>query len=387
MPMSNFYIIGLIHEYLMGKMNEVHRRELEEWLEESDAHRVFFEKVCQDRSFVRRWKIRETIDAETAIRRFDRKTGGISGGNFWKKYKAYAAILILLLTVGGGIYFMADSKETEIASSQTDMLPGSSKALLILAGGEKIQLSSGDSLNLELEKGVKIVGKNSGLVYEIEGGKIEEDNKLIIPKGGEYRLKLSDGTVVRMNSASSLTYPVLFRGEKREVVLTGEAWFEVAKSDVPFYVHAGELTVRVYGTRFNITSYKNIIRTALVEGKVGITVRGTEKEYLLRPSELAEFDTESGKVNIRETDLSPYIAWTKGLFVFTNETLEEILYTLSLWYNMEIQYEHEEVRNLHFTGCVKRYERVDHILNALSQSVGVSFCWQGNQLRVSKRSK
>ena len=179
-----------------------------------------------------------------------------------------------------------------------------------------------------------------------------------------------------------MRYPVAFGKEKREVVLKGEAYFQVAKGKAPFYVQVGGLTVRVYGTVFNINShYCDRIQTALVEGKVSILLGG--KEFMMNPSQLADFDVSSGTLDIRDADLTPCLAWTKGLFIFNNQTLGQIMSTLSLWYDMEVFFQNPVLEQLHFTGCVRRYEAIDNILKALSESVGVKINKQGKTLTVS----
>ena len=144
----------------------------------------------------------------------------------------------------------------------------------------------------------------------------------------------------------------------------------------------GGLTVRVYGTVFNINShYCDRIQTALVEGKVSILLGG--KEFMMNPSQLADFDVSSGTLDIRDADLTPCLAWTKGLFIFNNQTLGQIMSTLSLWYDMEVFFQNPVLEQLHFTGCVRRYEAIDNILKALSESVGVKINKQGKTLTVS----
>lgn len=378
-------IIRLISEYLTGELDPADQNKLTEWLEEKEENRLFFLKFCSDRNFCRRWEKRSKIEPERAIRTFDQRTGRVPRKIYRKKYLVYAAMLLLLLSIGGGWFtFWPGQKNNFLAEEQAKIEPGSPKALLVLTGGKQIHLDNHDSLIMESDKGLQLVNKNSRLVYEPHGVSVGEYHELIVPKGGEYQVVLSDGSIVHLNSASSLKYPAVFDGAKREVVLTGEGYFEVAKNDSPFYVHVADMTVKVYGTIFNINGYQNRIRTALVEGKVGIQVKDRTEEYILQPSHVAEFDVASRQVNIEQADLTPDLAWTKGLLVFNNETLEQILYTLSLWYDMEVFYQNAAIKTLHFTGCVKRYDRIDIILKALSQSVGVKFTQQGKALIVSR---
>ena len=371
-------IIQLIEEYLSGEMEDVRREELTAWLDKKEENRLFFERLIQDGTWEQRWRQWEKIDTEAAIRRFDRCTRLDHGKRAYKRWVAAVAVAaLLLLAVGFSLRQLMN--RTEVAPVLVEnILPGSDKAILILANGEKMKLENSDSLQVDLGAGNQLVNKDNQLVYQGEETGELQYNELQIPRGGEYQVKLADGTIVRLNSGSSLRYPVAFGKEKREVVLKGEAYFQVAKGKAPFYVQIGGLTVRVYGTVFNINShYCDRIQTALVEGKVSILLGG--KEFMMNPSQLADFDVS----DIRDADLTPCLAWTKGLFIFNNQTLGQIMSTLSLWYDMEVFFQNPVLEQLHFTGCVRRYEAIDNILKALSESVGVKINKQGKTLTVS----
>ena len=375
-------IIQLIEEYLSGEMEDVRREELMAWLDKKEENRLFFERLIQDGTWEQRWRQWEKIDTEAAIRRFDRCTRLDHGKRAYKRWDAAVAVAaLLLLAVGFSLRQLMN--RTEVAPVLVEnILPGSDKAILILANGEKMKLENSDSLQVDLGAGNQLVNKDNQLVYQGEETGELQYNELQIPRGGEYQVKLADGTIVRLNSGSSLRYPVAFGKEKREVVLKGEAYFQVAKGKAPFYVQVGGLTVRVYGTVFNINShYCDRIQTALVEGKVSILLGG--KEFMMNPSQLADFDVSSGTLDIRDADLTPCLAWTKGLFIFNNQTLGQIMSTLSLWYDMEVFFQNPVLEQLHFTGCVRRYEAIDNILKALSESVGVKINKQGKTLTVS----
>ena len=375
-------IIQLIEEYLSGEMEDVRREELTAWLDKKEENRLFFERLIQDGTWEQRWRQWEKIDTEAAIRRFDRCTRLDHGKRAYKRWVAAVAVAaLLLLAVGFSLRQLMN--RTEVAPVLVEnILPGSDKAILILANGEKMKLENSDSLQVDLGAGNQLVNKDNQLVYQGEETGELQYNELQIPRGGEYQVKLADGTIVRLNSGSSLRYPVAFGKEKREVVLKGEAYFQVAKGKAPFYVQIGGLTVRVYGTVFNINShYCDRIQTALVEGKVSILLGG--KEFMMNPSQLADFDVSSGTLDIRDADLTPCLAWTKGLFIFNNQTPGQIMSTLSLWYDMEVFFQNPVLEQLHFTGCVRRYEGIDNILKALSESVGVKINKQGKTLTVS----
>lgn len=374
-------IISLMREHLSGEMDELRQKELRAWTEESRANKDFFLKICSEHTFREHYDLWSQIDTRAAIRKFDRRTSGFIRQR-WLIGTSVAAVILL----GVILSFLLTGKEEyrvpEIV--RTEIMPGSSKAVLIIAGKQQIELTEYDSLFVTLPDGHLATNRDKQLVYETGNSTITEFHELKTPRGGEYQVVLSDGSVIRLNSGSSLKYPVIFSGERREVELTGEAYFKVAKGTIPFYVKSGDMAVIVYGTTFNINTHlPGYIQTALVEGRVGITVKGKTEETILTPSQIADFNAQTLSVDVRQTDLFPYTAWTNGLFIFTNETLEQIMNTLSLWYDIDVFFQNPDLQQLHFTGCVKRYECMDQILGALSRSVGVKFSQQGKTLIIS----
>ena len=209
---------------------------------------------------------------------------------------------------------------------------------------------------------------------------------LRIPKGGEFKLQLADGTRVYLNSATDLRYPVAFTGSERRVYLKGEAYFEVAKdAEHPFIVVTDDVQVRVYGTSFNVNTLgADGVRTVLVEGKVGIRGQDSDREYVLKPNELAFYDWNSRDMKIETVDPDLYTLWRKGIFVFERETLENIMNILSLWYDMEVFFQSESAKQLHFSGHMKRYEQIEDILHAITDATGVVFTINDRTVCVSR---
>lgn len=206
------------------------------------------------------------------------------------------------------------------------------------------------------------------------------------PRGGEYTIVLSDGTKVYLNAASELKYPIQFNSEKREVYLLGEAYFEVTRdTNRPFYVITDAVRVKVYGTEFNVNTYGvGGTQTTLVSGKVGIQGKGSIREYIMKPSQLAEFKDNGDFGGIRKVNAEIYTAWKEGFFVFEDEGLENILNRLSRWYDVDVFYGSEKVKEYHFTGHMEKYENVETILNAISKMVGVHFTIKGKTIVVTE---
>ena len=239
---------------------------------------------------------------------------------------------------------------------------GKSKAILRLADNRMIEITRERETRFDVADGIAATNDSSGMVYpeQVAAGEVEY-NVLEVPRGGEYTVTLSDGTVVYLNSGSELRYPVAFGTERREVFLSGEGYFDVVKDvERPFFVNADKLKIRVYGTSFNVNTY-NLANV---------------------PGQLALYNREKGTMEIRDVDVRPYVAWKEHEFMFDNESLEEIMNTLSLWYDVDVFFQTASLKQLHFTGHLGRYEEVSHILDAISGVTQVKFSVKGRTIIV-----
>lgn len=355
---------------------------LERWMAESEENRAFVEKMKYRHTYEFHVEQARRVQVEKAIRTFDSRTGGAakSGGRRTFYYLGVAASVLLLV----GLFFIRQSgrpEPTPVAHHTGTAQAESKPVLLIMDDGTRYELR--DEMLAEISEGIEGVDITcEELVYtETEQTEVKF-NTLYIPRGAEYRVTLSDGTVVRLNSGSTLRFPMHFAGDAREVELDGEAYFSVTASpETPFVVVVGGINVTAYGTEFNINSHSSSrIETALVKGSVGISVRGTESEQFLTPWQIATFDKQTNAVVVRDADIFPSIAWTQGIFIFENKRLEEIMDVLSLWYDQQVIYQHPEIRELHFTGMVKRFESIDSILKAILSTIDVEYENTGERL-------
>lgn len=258
---------------------------------------------------------------------------------------------------------------------------------LILSSGERMVLGT-DSLRLgnRVEAGMlkDSLRKLSYLQAPAgQDGQEEIFNTLVIPVGGLYELELSDGTRVWLNSVSQLRYPVQFTGKERKVYLFGEAYFDVRTDSLrPFVVESGGMNVRVYGTEFNVTAYRDEkLRTTLVQGKVGIKVDG-EKELLLRPGQMAEYDAQTKHLEVQEVNTYLYTAWIEGTFAFKDETIEEIMGRLSRWYDLNVFYANEEVKKQLYDGIIPQVKDFEDVLRMIEGTATIHFEIKGNTVIV-----
>lgn len=317
----------------------------------------------------------------------------------------WAAAAVILLALGFGFYQYQHSNKPDIKNAgslaKNDIKPGGNKAFLTLANGTRIVLDDAQNGKIAEQEGVSITKTAKGeLVYiaknttaQLPGGK-PQFNTIETPKGGQYQINLPDGTKVWLNAGSSLKYPTAFANTGREVQLTGEAYFEVAKKTaqgqrVPFNVKTETQLVEVLGTHFNINSYDNEdnTKTTLVEGSVRVTpVDGTGNvavmAKVLKPGQQSVLKGTSVKVNTVDTEEA--LAWKEGLFMFDDEDLESIMRKVSRWYNVMVVFKDKSLLTKGFSGTVSRFGNVSQVLSKIEETGSVHFKIEERRIVVMK---
>lgn len=221
--------------------------------------------------------------------------------------------------------------------------------------------------------------KNTELVY----------NKLHVPFGKQFKVKLSDGTLVYLNSGSTLRYPVTFlNGTSREVSLEGEAYFVVSKDkNHPFIVNANEVSTQVYGTEFNISSYKNDpkVDIVLVEGSIGVydNKLDSKKQLLLAPNEKASFTKNNLTFSKETVNAKNFIAWIEGVLLFENATFESITHKLERKYDVTIQNNFTSLKNIEFSGRFDS-ETIDQVLKSFQGYKSFHYTQTDNQIIINQ---
>ena len=307
------------------------------------------------------------------------------------RHWSVAASVVVLIGLFGG-YLISAYRNTpgNHAKWRTEQNSLDRSAELILGNGQRILLHQQDNLIQGLqETNIRHDSPNeldymTAQIVERENQTEEIYNTLRIPIGGFYRLTLSDGSHVWLNSVTELRYPVSFNETERKVELNGEAYFEVSPDSTrPFIVMTNDVEIKVYGTEFNVNTYlTGRVQTTLVKGKVGVRVRTTAQEILLRPEQLAEYTAADQQIQIKDVDLYSYIAWKDGEFVFQGETIEEIMERLARWYDVEVTYADEAVRRKRFTGIINRYEDMEKILRLMEGPATLHFEIKGNTVTI-----
>ena len=278
----------------------------------------------------------------------------------------YAAAILIFAFVG---YLLLPENNVENSNKSTivnnNIKIGTNKATLTLQDGTDVTLENGKRF-----VSTNLMSNGKELIYEeVPVAKTEVVyNYLTIPRGGQYFVKLTDGTQVWLNSESKLKYPVNFvEGKTREVELIyGEAYFDVSPSTDhngdKFKVLTGIQQIEVIGTEFNIKAYQDedMIYTTLVEGK--IDVDNSINSQTLNPNEQAILNKENKDVTISEIEVYSEIAWKKGMFSFKDKSLKSIMKVLSRWYDVDVVFEDKALEEVRFKGVLSKNQNIEEIL-------------------------
>lgn len=393
---DDFEIAAMVNAFLEGRLSGEESDKLSAWIAQNDQNRQTWAQLTDPDYLEKRLAYWNTPDLNTNWRRIEseiRKHRPAQLTAFRKSFK-YAAILLPFLLIGAAAWYLVTNANKSNSThaldlAQTHILPKGKVARLVLGNGQVINLS--DSLPDAITEKDGTTLRNKGSILSYSSGDKENAmmiyNTLIIPKGGEYQVTLSDGTKVWLNAASSLRYPTRFKGDERKVFLSGEGYFEVAK-DVkhPFIVEAGNTEVKVLGTRFNMSAYTEDAkkRITLAEGSVRVGQKGEEEErengVLLKPGYGAI--VKEDYIQVRKVNVQAALAWKDGMFIFDSESLGSIMKKLSRWYNVEIKYENGVDTLFHFTGRIKKHEELSGILHLIELTGKVKFSVEGNEIDV-----
>lgn len=307
----------------------------------------------------------------------------------------YAAAAVLFLVLGTGLYIYQNNSNRQALTAQkvagnTDIAPGGKKAVLTLHDGSKMVLDQTTNGVVSIQGNIVITKRNTGKViydsYNLPKNPSEKDNynSINIPRGGEYELRLPDGTKVWLNSESSLKFPAVFSGRDRKVELTGEAYFEVAKNTlVPFKVYASGTEIEVLGTHFNVNAYrKSGVITSLLEGSVRLKASGNES--LLEPGQQG-ITAADGKINVSKVNVLDAIAWKNGYFVYQDDSIYKIMEQAARWYDVEVEYVGDDVKSQTFYGKGDRYGNISELLKNIELTGTVQFKIEGRRVIVMSK--
>lgn len=382
-----FEIARIIQKSLKGKLSESEERQLSGWRKVSDENERAFQRMISEDFYTIGMEKLEMYDSRVAYGRFLQKKYQQRRKRRFLINMARVATVALPFVIALVLYVGLNREEEQMVrpSLASNILPGTSKAVLTLANGQMIPLGKEATDSTIITDGTQISASGSGVTYAsgVESESVVY-NKLEIPRGGEFCLTLSDGTRVWLNSETSIQYPVAFGAKERRVFVQGEAYFEVAKdAKKPFTVQFMSSSVTVLGTSFNIRAYPEEKRsqTTLAEGSVRIYSPGSS--MLLKPGEQAEVSALSGEMVKQEVEVKNFTSWKDGRFVFEQQPLEYIMRTLERWYDIRVIFKDEGAKRISLSGNMKRYGDFSQVMKMLQMTGDVRFELHGNDVYIT----
>ncbi|GAA4785335.1 FecR domain-containing protein [Olivibacter ginsenosidimutans] len=303
-----------------------------------------------------------------------------------------ASISLLLLGLLAYWYLPAPTLwiQSDIrAATAQQVKPGGNHAILKLADGKEISLTEAALGKLSESHGITATKTADGLLtFQVNASQSTSLDKesyqtIRTPRGGQYQIVLPDGSHVWLNAQSSLRFPTDFSAQKREVSLSGEAYFAVApdKQAVPFSVKTDKQAVQVLGTEFNVTAYPDEManNVCLVNGAV-VVMNGVQSTQL-KPGQLASVNDAQQPIVVKTVDPTNYIAWKQGLFSFQEEHIYSLMKKIARWYNVEVDYQ-GNMEGKVFSGTFSRFADVQDVLNVLQATGTIQLSLKERRIMV-----
>jgi len=394
-------LTGLYEKQISDELSEGERIRLDELLADLPHFREIFEEAANDEIFLNQlstyYVSAERFSAET-VRSQYKKSLGLDNviemkpqKRSWLRYVAAAAVV---LTVGFGIYFWQNSKQTTIADTgkeqqpkQQEIMPANGFAILVLADGRKVVLDSAGNGVIASNGGKDIIKEDGQISYQGQSKEVVY-NTLVTSKGKVMKLPLADGSMVWLNAESSIHFPTEFPGNERVVEITGEVSFEVARNaKKPFRVVIKTPTgqkaeVAVLGTHFNVNAYSEeaTIQTTLIEGKVKISELTNNTTRILLPGQQAAIDVTGDMKVLDNVNLDAVVAWKNNDFFFKNNDIKTIMRQLARWYDITVSYQ-SDLPGRSFSGQISRKRSLSDVLELLKKA-NVRFSISGRQVTV-----
>ena len=383
--MGRYNINQLLTRLLLGMVSDEERAELEKCAQAEDI-----QEIMEADDLVERYNYYTEADENQALSEIQERmaqTHSRPGIHHPYFYRIAAAILILL--VGGAFWYHRE---------YTRVTPPviTERVQLAMEQSRESGKEGADILSSTVTRQPVISVEECDL-YHVDEDFVEqltEAKRITTYHNKEYWVTLDDGTLVHLNYNSRLIYPEKF-GDRRDVILDGEAYFMVAKDKSrQFVVHTPQGDVKVYGTEFvvntrHIPNENNenemdgtsdgTTTVVLVSGRIGFT-SANGMETILKPGQKLSF--HNNQLSVKEVDVASYVAWNEGEFVFADTPLEDLIATMSRWYQVDVEFANEEARHMLFTGTIDRYGSADVILHSISKVTGLVIEKKGNHVII-----
>lgn len=384
---NDITIIRLILGHWAGKLSEPEKKELDNWLAQSEKHRIYFQKWCDDERQNELLSKIGCYDPGEGWQQVVRKRNMRRNRRWWLVAAASVAILF------GGLAVYRYSKipvSLPLASEETSIYPGKRMARLITPSGETVLL---DTLRQTDTQQMKLHNDQGRVVIQAACGDANGDQPvyhcLEVPRGGEFSFLLPDSTTVFLNAESRLRFPDRFvPGSERIVYLSGEAYFDMKRDPrSPFLVCLEHSAVKVTGTSFNVKAYPDDTNeaTTLISGTVSMGIGTTEQWIVLKPGEQGYYDATRKTLLQQTVDVNYYTAWKDGVFAFYRQPLEEVMKTLGCWYLFDTHYQNEALKSILYTGKINRHASIREVLHTFELMDELTFDIKGKEVIVRRK--
>ena len=384
---NDITIIRLILGHWAGKLSEPEKKELDNWLAQSEKHRIYFQKWCDDERQNELLSKIGCYDPGEGWQQVVRKRNMRRNRRWWLVAAASVAILF------GGLAVYRYSKipvSLPLASEETSIYPGKRMARLITPSGETVLM---DTLRQTDTQQMKLHNDQGRVVIQAACGDANGDQPvyhcLEVPRGGEFSFLLPDSTTVFLNAESRLRFPDRFvPGSERIVYLSGEAYFDVKRDPrSPFLVCLEHSAVKVTGTSFNVKAYPDDTNeaTTLISGTVSMGIGTTEQWIVLKPGEQGYYDATRKTLLQQTVDVNYYTAWKDGVFAFYRQPLEEVMKTLGCWYLFDTHYQNEALKSILYTGKINRHASIREVLHTFELMDELTFDIKGKEVIVRRK--
>lgn len=381
-----------IHElllaYLRDDISEEEMIRLQGWLDENERHQKLLDEL-RDKEVLqqeigayasfdtsRRWiQLKEEMDKTSRKRRL-----------LLRVWKSVAAVFVV--AVAGGLLYWQITDSARPVEEQVlvaQIRPGETQAVLITGKGQQLLLQGLKDTCLDITGNETLkISKDGSLEYSLSAlSRMPEWHTLQVPRGGEYKIVLDDGTEIWLNSASELKYPAHFVGNERRVCLVGEAYFQVARNEAaPFIVETRDMDVKVLGTSFNVSAYEDEENShaTLVEGRVEVDDKVNGEKVTLTPGEQALL--QGKEMVVREVNTKLYSMWRLDRFTFASEDMEGVIRKLSRWYNVNFFFSNSSMKQKRFTGSLPKYSDISQVLKMIEMTTDIKFQVKGNTIII-----
>lgn len=366
----------LIRKKVISELSESEERVFQDWLKQDVKHKQYFEKA---QHYLKSGKVfnESDIDISPAWHAVDKSLKKPESQQKWiKLIGSIAASIVIVFS----LYYMVEltNSKSSLANKSEQIGPGTNQAELVLSDGTVVKLGNTDDA-IEERDGTIIYSDSVCLEYYSEGRNSKEHvyNEVRVGRGEEFQLVLADGTQIWLNSMSSIRFPIYFSGANREVEITGEVFFDVAHDELkPFIVHTPIHDIKVLGTSFNVSCYgnDNQVHTTLVTGKVEINnIKNKEDRVFVTPGQQFVYSKLNHHMEVREVNTDAYTGWVNGCFLFEEQRLEDIFNKLERWYEIDVLFDNNAVKEEVFTGKLPRFENMDTLLDMIASVSNVEF--------------